>query len=78
MSDNRARLWEMKAGTKIRIGKDWGCIPDGALVCVEVDKSGDPFVKCAKGRHYLGGQIGEDGYLENMDLVRDLEGTGNG
>lgn len=59
------KLDDLKAGDKLTGFHHWGCVPVWATRTVQTCDKG-LYVECKQGRHYLDGQIGPDGELQNL------------
>lgn len=55
------RLSEIKLGDVVVADDGFTCIQANARLTVEVDPRGNLFVSCDQGRHFLDGQIDDDG-----------------
>ncbi|ETI62995.1 hypothetical protein C100_14880 [Sphingobium sp. C100] len=56
-----AHLSSLKAGDRVEVDGDFTCIPAGSTLTVEVDPTGELFIPCTSGMHFLDGQLcGED------------------
>ena len=59
-------MCDAKPGLRLRADGGFTCIEQGALLTVETDSDGIKFVPCSHGRHYLDGQLAEDGRLVGL------------
>lgn len=55
------RLSELAAGQDVLVDADFTCIKPWSRLTVSADETGALFIRCREGRHYLDGQIGDDG-----------------
>ena len=60
------KLDELEPGDRVKGFRDWGCVPALAVRTVRACEGG-LFVKCTHGRHFLDGQVGDDGHLVGME-----------
>jgi hypothetical protein len=58
-----AKIADVKAGDRVEADSGFDCLIGDRIAVVEADKDGHLFIKCAKGKHYLAGQIQGDHYL---------------
>lgn len=58
----RLRLSDVKPGDMVMLDDGFSCMPPGRRR-VETSEDGSLFVPCDEGRHYLSGQVGDDGFL---------------
>jgi hypothetical protein len=63
------RIDEVAVGDVVRGFLNWGCVPANAARVVQRAANGDLFVRCQEGRHYLDGQVGDDGCLVGIRKV---------
>lgn len=59
---------DVKPGMKLKADGGFTCIKRGAVLTVEFDEQGLPFVPCKRGGHWLAGQVGEGGELIGLEL----------
>lgn len=62
------KLDDLKPGDRIRPLSTWICLSPNEVRIVRKDEAG-LFVRCREGHHYLDGQEGETGELENIERV---------
>ena len=64
MPDTSGRSWaqvsETKVGSIVIPDGDFGCMDEAIASVVKEDKDG-LYIKCREGRHYLDGQLSDDG-----------------
>ncbi len=56
-----ARMSALVVGTPLVADDGFTCLTDGAVCPVQADTEGHFYVKCRAGKHYLDGQLMEDG-----------------
>lgn len=59
---------DLRPGDKLTNFEHWGCVPREATRTVREDNAG-LYVLCCKGRHWLIGQVDDNGDLVNCDLA---------
>lgn len=57
-----ATIENVKIGTMLVADGGFTCIEHDALLEVKADHDGELYVPCSDGKHYLDGQIGDDGF----------------
>ena len=62
------KVADLKPGDRLTDFEFWGCVPQGAVRIIQSSESG-LYVKCREGRHYLSGQIGDDGELVGCEKL---------
>ena len=66
-----AELSEVRAGTKLRADGGFTCIPEGQELVVQSDHDRSPlYVRCSEGRHFLDGQLNNDGEYVGLSLAQ--------
>jgi len=60
-----ARLDALKPGSTVLADAGFRCIAPASILSVKEDECG-LYVKCSDGRHYLDGQLNEDGTLAGL------------
>lgn len=59
---------EVTAGTTLTADGGFTCIKPNAELAVHADDTGELFVPCRAGRHYLDGQLDEDDRYTGLTL----------
>lgn len=66
------RLCEVNAGETLKADGGFTCVVANQDVIIEADAKGELFFKCADGRHYLDGQVGDDDRLIGLRRQCDM------
>ncbi len=56
-----AELNKLKSGDKVKADGGFPCIKKDAVLEVSADETGELFIPCTSGRHYVEGQLDDDG-----------------
>jgi hypothetical protein len=63
------KLRDVKSGMKLKADGGFTCIDAGAVLTVQADEKGFPFVPCSEGGHWLGGQVSHDDTIIGFERV---------
>lgn len=55
-----ARLSQLQIGDQVQVDAGFRCIPSGKTLQVAADPSGNLFIQCTAGMHFLDGQMDVD------------------
>lgn len=64
----KATIHNTKEGSVVRAVSDFGCLDKGSEQVVK-SRGKNLYIECAKGRHYLAGQLDVEGTYVNLELV---------
>lgn len=60
---------DVRPGIRVKADGGFTCITPGAVLTIQVDEEGFPFVPCCEGGHWLNGQIDGNGNLIGFEKV---------
>lgn len=67
MKVENVKLDQLKKKDILLVDNGFTCMNEGKYL-VKIDKKG-LYVRCIQGKHYLDGQIGDDGFLVGMKRI---------
>lgn len=65
------RFGDISKGVRLRADGGFNCIVEDSVLAVELDERNELFVPCGAGRHYLDGQLDDDGRCVGFSLVSE-------
>lgn len=68
-----ANIKDVTAGTKLVCDGGFTCIAAGSTLEVQASDTGNLYVPCRHGRHYLDGQTDDDGVIVGLSLAENSE-----
>lgn len=68
-----AKLNDLKPGDRVQVDDGFTCIPLWSEKEVRADQSGDLWIKCRRGQHYLDGQLDYNGDTDALVGIYKLE-----
>lgn len=57
-----AKITQVHEGSIVRPDAGFYCLKEGSHLQVQKDNSGDLYIHCSEGKHFIDGQIDEDVY----------------